>query len=121
MNPADRKLLLRVAQRMERQAKEAYEAAGKTEQAKYTRDNIMGDVLDLRDFVARADETDPRLARYEFLMGNSEKFPGTILRELSEKNVKSGETITRADVERWIDEALAAPPPLVVVPAERTD
>lgn len=120
MNPADRRLLIRVAQRMERQAKEAYEAAGKTESAKATRDNIVGDVLDLRDFVAREGE-DRRVARYEFLMGNRQKFPGTILRELSENNVKSGETITRADVERWIDEALAAPPPLPPASTDRTD
>lgn len=58
MNPADKRLLLRVAMRMERQAKEAYATAGQTAAAKETRDNIIGDALDLRDYVVREERAD---------------------------------------------------------------
>lgn len=57
MNAGDRKLLLRVAARMERAAKEKYAAApeDRRDEARRTRDNELGDVIDLKEYVDRAD------------------------------------------------------------------
>ena len=76
MNPVDKKLLIRIADRMERQAKEKYDAAVKAapariDEARRTRDRELGDVLDLREYVARGmDGGDADAARFRFLFGD---------------------------------------------------
>lgn len=74
MNAIDKKLLLRMALRMERAARETYEAAiasGKTtpsvEQARRTRDRELGDVSDLKEYVRTAEFDSVDAARFRFL------------------------------------------------------
>lgn len=70
MDPLDKKLLLRVALRMERSAKETYEAAIKADPktvdaARRTRDRELGDVSDLKDYVKRAEAETKPIAEHE--------------------------------------------------------
>lgn len=60
MKAEDRRLLTRMALRMEKAALEKYEAAVaatpvRADEAKRTRDHELGDVRDVRDYVKRAD------------------------------------------------------------------
>lgn len=60
MNPVDRNLLLRIARRLEEQAKTDFERDSKLGDeaaiaAKRRRDRELGDAADLRDYMKRAD------------------------------------------------------------------
>lgn len=60
----DKKLLRRVAARLEQLAKEKYDAAmaapgADAKQAKRSRDNEIGDVLDLKDLIVRLERAAP--------------------------------------------------------------
>lgn len=76
MIPVDKKLILRVAARMEQLAKERYDAALKgnpdrVDEARRTRDRELGDVLDLRTYIEREEATARDAARYDFLRAAS--------------------------------------------------
>ena len=75
MKPADKKLLLRIATRMEKVAVSKFEAAiaanpARVDEAKRTRDTELGDVRDLRAYSATASADEVEAARFRYLIAN---------------------------------------------------
>lgn len=113
MSPVDKRLVIRVAARMEQAALEKYEAALKgtpdrVDEARRTRDRELGDVLDLRTYVERAESDAADAARFRFLNSGPETL-GTKARIICEAwgALNPGKPMTAADFERSVDSAIA--------------
>lgn len=114
MDSFTKKLLLRVAARMESDAREAYAAAVKADPSKEdgvrrTRDRIIGDVSDLKDFAGKVTAIEQDAARFEFLMSGPGAV-GMVGRTAAEAwaALHPGQPMSPNDFREALDSAIAA-------------